>query len=80
MTRSHPKGIGWDLDMSTAPDSGTVIIAMARYRTATAGFPRFVSWQDGAWREPGRFVGEPLVCWAWMPRDVLGEWPAEPVA
>jgi len=68
---------GWQ-PIETAPRDGTPIIGMARYASATAGFPRFVCWQDGAWREPGRSAGEALVCWAWMPRDILPAWPAEP--
>lgn len=64
--------------IETAPRDGTPIIGMARYQSATAGFPRFVCWQDGAWREPSRSVGEALACWAWISRDVLPAWPAEP--
>lgn len=62
--------------MDTAPRH-KVIIAMARYRTATAGFPAFVHFIDGEWRQPGRTLGEPMVCWAWKPCEVLGEWPSE---
>lgn len=68
----------WNYDMGEAPDDGTPFIGMARYAERRAGFPRMVAFVDGAWREPGRTIGEPLVCWAWISRDVLPEWPAEP--
>lgn len=68
---------GWR-GMESAPHDGTVIIAMARYSDAAAGFPCFVSFMHGAWRECGRTVMEPMVCWAWKPRDVLGDWPSAP--
>lgn len=68
----------WNYDMEEAPDDGTPFIGMARYADRRGGFPRMVAFVDGAWREPGRTIGEPLVCWAWISRDVLPEWPAEP--
>ena len=68
--------LGWQA-METAPPRDQVIIAMARYQTATAGFPAFVHFVDGAWRMLGRTRFEPMVCWAWMSRDVLGDWPSE---
>jgi len=61
--------------MSSAPKDGTVIDAVGRYTYATAGFPQYVQWIDGAWRRPSnRGFGEPLVCWAWRPRTA---WPSE---
>lgn len=66
------------LDMRDAPRDGTVIIAMARFRSATAGSPSFVHFLAGEWRLLGRSMMEPMVCWAWMPRDILGPWPEEP--
>jgi hypothetical protein len=77
-TEGHGTGVvGWQ-PIETAPKDGTPVIGMARYADATSGFPRIVCWQDGAWREPGRSVGEALVCWAWVSRDILGDWPSEP--
>ena len=73
----QPDAPGWR-DIATAPMDGTVIIAMARYRTATAGFPCFVAFIEGEWRELGRKLMEPMVCWSWISRDVLPAWPAEP--
>lgn len=66
---------GWQ-PMDSAPRD-QVIIAMARYRDATAGAPAFVHFMDGEWRQLGRARMEPMVCWAWKPRDLLGDWPSE---
>lgn len=66
-------------DIATAPKDGTVIIAMARYVEATAGFPTMVHFMAGSWRQLGQGVMQSMVCWAWKPRDVLGAWPSEPL-
>jgi len=68
--------VGWQ-PIETAPRD-QVIIAMARYQTATAGFPAFVHFVDGDWRLMGRTRLEPMVCWAWISRDILPAWPNEP--
>lgn len=60
--------------MDSAPKDGTVIEACCRYRTATAGAPAFVAFMQGEWRELGRDLMEPMVCWAWRPRT---SWPDE---
>ena len=67
----------WNLDMDAAPRD-RMIIAMARYPSATAGSPTFVAWSEGEWWEYSRHAPECMVCWAWMDRDVLPDWPAEP--
>lgn len=64
-------------DIETAPRDGTVVIAMGRFPDATAGFPMFVHWHDGCWWVVSRNLTQPVVCWAWKPRDVLGDWPSE---
>ena len=63
--------------MEDAPRDGSVIIGMCRYTEATAGFPDFVQFNRGHWRKVGRGNNPPMVCWAWMPRRVLGAWPSE---
>lgn len=67
----------WNLNVADAPTTGEPFIAMARLPDATSGFPQMVMWLDGAFRVPGPRIGDPLIIWAWMPRDVLGPWPAE---
>lgn len=64
--------------IESAPRNGHVIEAVGRFQDASAGYPRFVSWLNEAWRSiEGRRAGEPLVCWAWRPR--AEEWPREPL-
>lgn len=63
--------------MDDAPRDGAVIIAMCRYTEASAGFPDFVQFNRGHWRKVGKGNNPPMVCWAWMPRRVLGPWPSE---
>ncbi|TPN57153.1 hypothetical protein [Mesorhizobium sp. B1-1-7] len=60
--------------MHSAPTDGTVVELCARYTFATAGFPRYGHFLDGAWRESTR-DGRELVAWAWRERDP--EWPFE---
>lgn len=54
-----------------------IIIAMCRYPTATAGSPDFVSWDGTDGWIYSRNAPERVVCWAWMPREILGDWPSE---
>lgn len=68
----------WNMDMGEAPQSGRVIIAMGRVPQARAGYPRFVQFDraNKVWRDIGSL--REVVCWAWMPREVLPFWPDEP--
>lgn len=60
--------------MDSAPTDGTIVNVVGRYPDATAGYPRYAGYRDGQWLEFSRFEPQPLVCWAWRPRD---NWPAE---
>lgn len=74
--RSPPpetKMTGWK-PMDSAPTDGTIINVVGRYKDATAGFPRYAGYRDGEWLEYSRFDPQPLVCWAWQPRE---DWPQE---
>jgi hypothetical protein len=71
----HPEQTRNWRSMEDAPANGTVIEALGRYTDARAGFPRYVHFLDGAFRDVGRAKGEPLVCWAWRERDQ--SWPTE---
>jgi hypothetical protein len=62
--------------MDSAPKDGTVVVVVGRYRDATAGGPLHAHFLDGAWRGIGRQLMEPIVAWAWHPRDE--RWPPEP--
>lgn len=71
--------LSWNTDMDAAPRD-RMIIAMARYPHATAGSPTFVGWGGAkGWLQFSRNAPEPMVCWAWIDRDVFPSWPAEPV-
>ena len=62
--------------MSEAP-TDRIIIAMCRYPTATAGSPSFVGWDGTEGWVYSRNKPERVVCWAWKPRELLGDWPQE---
>jgi hypothetical protein len=71
------QALDWCLDMDAAPRD-RMIIAMARYPEASAGGPCFVAWTDKeGWCEFSRRAPEPMVCWAWIDREALGDWPQE---
>jgi len=65
--------VDWQ-DIRTAPTDGTVVNVVGRYLDATAGFPRYAAYRDGEWVEYSRSTPQPLICWAWRPRD---NWPRE---
>lgn len=60
--------------IDTAPQDGTIINVVGRYKYATAGHPRYAGFRNGEWFEYSRFEPQRLVCWAWRPR---GDWPQE---
>lgn len=64
--------------MDTAPTDGTIVNVMGRYKSATRGFPRYAGFFEGEWCEFSKHLPEPLVCWAWRPRDPYWDWPKEP--
>ncbi|RWN33450.1 hypothetical protein [Mesorhizobium sp.] len=63
----------WHTEES-APRDGTVIEAVGGYLDATAGFPRYVMFRDGAWFDCSRHNDE-VIIWAWRPRT---DWPHSP--
>ena len=66
--------------MDSAPTDGTIVNVMGRYKDATAGFPRYAGFYQGEWHEFTRNPPEPLICWAWRPRDPFTSWPQEVAA
>lgn len=66
----------WSFDMDAAPHDGHVIEAVGRHPNATAGFPMYVDWMDGAWHMIDFGPRQKVVCWAW--RERCAGWPAEP--
>lgn len=70
---AHPEMPAWQ-PMDSAPTDGTIIKVVGRYKDATAGFPRYAGYREGEWLEYSRFDPQPLVCWAWQPRE---DWPQE---
>jgi hypothetical protein len=63
------------LGMETAPRDGTVIEAVARLQTATAGFPQYIQFRDGHWLTTSYDTPRIVVPWAWRQRS---DWPQEP--
>lgn len=63
--------------MDSAPTDGTIVNVMGRYKDAERGFPRYAGFYQGEWCEFSRHLPEPLVCWAWRPRDPYEKWPVE---
>lgn len=67
----------WRLDIQNAPKD-EVILAMAKYPGASAGFPTFVMWTGDHFSQLSRLHPQRMICWAWMSRDVLPKWPEMP--
>lgn len=55
-------------DMSSAPQDGSIIEVVGRYPEATAGFPRYVGYQNGRWVEHSRFEPQEIIPLVWRPR------------
>lgn len=60
--------------MTSAPLDGTIVNVVGRYPTATAGFPRYAGFRNGQWLEYSKHEPEPIIVWAWRPRE---DWPRE---
>lgn len=76
IVHSTLESLAWK-PMDSAPIDGTIVNVMGRYKDATAGFPRYAGFYQGEWHEFSRHLPEPLVCWAWRPRDSYESWPSE---
>lgn len=73
-------GLAWNLDMEDPKIwDGTPFIGMARVEGFKFGFPMMVRASEEKLHavNAGK-VGEEVICWAWISRDVLPAWPKEP--